>query len=170
MLATLVGLAGEVTTIDIQPAVAAEARAALNRTGHQRVHVVVGDGSGGLPGGGLFDRIIVTAGAWDLSLAWFEQLAVGGRLVVPLRWRGQTQSVAFVREVDHFRAKSLVRCGFMPMVGQDGEHTFPIAVRRQVLVTFDDDQALDIAGLTSSLGCSGIGGLVGRDDRARGTD
>lgn len=155
LLATLVGPSGEVTTIDIQPDVAAEARDALNRTGHQRVQVVVGDGSGGLPGGGTVDRIIVTAGAWDLSLAWFEQLAVGGRLVVPLRWRGQTQSVAFVREVDHFRAESLVRCGFLPMVGQDGEQTIPIAVRRQVLVTFDSDQALDSAGLTSSMECSG---------------
>ena len=56
------------------------------------------------------------------------QLAPGGRLVVPLRWRGQTRSIAFVRDGDHLVSDSVELCGFVPMIGHEhaGELTGPL--------------------------------------------
>src|SRR5262249_6633754 len=95
LLAHLTGPAGQVTTVDIHPEVTAGARQALDATGYPRVHVANRDGALGEADHAPYDRIIVTVGAWDLPPAWWDQLTPGGRLVVPLRWRGQTRSVAF---------------------------------------------------------------------------
>jgi protein-L-isoaspartate O-methyltransferase len=48
----------------------------------------------GAPEHAPYDRVIVTD-AWDIPTTWWDQLVAGGRLVVPLRWRGQTRAVAF---------------------------------------------------------------------------
>ena len=149
VIAELVGPSGSVVTIDIQPDVVAEARAALDRTGYGRVVTVVGEGVDGAAELAPFDRIIVTAGASDVPRAWFDQLEPGGRLVVPLRWRGQTQSIAFVRAGNHLESDSLYRCGFMPMVGQVGEHT--AVVTEEVTLTFDTDQHLQVSELAQAL-------------------
>ena len=57
--------------------------------------MVLADAEEGVPGGAPYDRIITTAGAWDIPPAWLAQLAPEGRLVVPLRMRGLTRSIAF---------------------------------------------------------------------------
>lgn len=142
LLAELVGATGTVTTIDIDPDVTARAGAALDGTG---VRVVTGDGFRGVPERAPYDRIIVTAGAWDLPAAWFDQLTPDGRLVVPLRWRGQTHSVAFRRELDHLRSDSLQVCGFIPMAGPDGERR--AVLDPDVTLIWDDDQPIDPAAL-----------------------
>ena len=87
LLDHLTGPTGHVTTVDIDPDVTAGARHAL---GHRKVAVITRDGALGAPEHAPYDRIIVTVGAWDIPTAWFDQLKPGGRLVVPLRWRGQT--------------------------------------------------------------------------------
>lgn len=138
LLTELVGPTGTVTTIDIDPAVTARAAAALDGTG---VRIVTGDGFAGVPEHAPYDRIVVTAGAWDLPTAWFDQLAVGGRLVVPLRWRGQTHSVAFRRETDHLLSESLQVCGFIPMAGTDGERQ--ALLDPDVTLIWDDDQPIE---------------------------
>ena len=53
-----------------------------------------------------YDRIIATVGVWDLAPAWHEQLAPGGRLVVPLDLRGVQRSVCFERAGDHWTSRS----------------------------------------------------------------
>ncbi|MFJ6212403.1 rRNA adenine N-6-methyltransferase family protein [Streptomyces sp. NPDC092296] len=79
-----------VTTVEASPVVAAEARAALRRTGHseQRVRVVTGDGYAGHAGGGPWDRIIVTCGIAGLSPHWLDQLAPHGSVIAPLAHAG----------------------------------------------------------------------------------
>ncbi|QFZ20344.1 methyltransferase, FxLD system [Saccharothrix syringae] len=144
LLAELVGPTGQVTTIDIHPDVTTHARQALDATGYDRVHVVTGDGTLGHPDHAPYDRIIVTVGPWDLPPAWLDQLAPGGRLVVPLTWRGQTRSVAFVKQEDGvLRATDSRLCGFIPMIGdgQDGERTARIA--DDVDLHYDPDQPID---------------------------
>lgn len=47
-----------------------------------------------------YDRIIVTAGAWDIPPAWIDQLAEDVVIVVLLRMRGLTRSAAFTRDSD----------------------------------------------------------------------
>jgi protein-L-isoaspartate(D-aspartate) O-methyltransferase len=143
LLAELVGEAGRVTTVDIHPDVAEQARRVLAATGYGRVRVLTGDGTLGAPGQAPFDRVIVTVGPWDLPPAWLDQLAPGGRLVVPLHWRGQARSVAFVHDGGVLRAVDSRLCGFIPMIGdgQDGERTGRIA--DGVALYFDRDQPID---------------------------
>ncbi|MGH3937973.1 MAG: methyltransferase, FxLD system [Pseudonocardiaceae bacterium] len=147
LLAELVGPQGSVTTVDIHPDVTEQARRALGATGYGRVYVFTGDGALGAPDQAPFDRIIVTVGPWDLPPAWHDQLTPGGRLVVPLHWRGQARSIAFVHEDGVLRATDSQLCGFIPMIGdaQDGERTGHIA--NEVALYWDCDQPIDPAAL-----------------------
>ena len=98
LMAELVGPDGEVTTIDIDPDVIDRARKLLPAAGYGHVNALVVDGADGEPTHAPYDRIVVTVEAADLAPAWVDQLAPGGRIVVPLRLRGLTWSVTFQRE------------------------------------------------------------------------
>jgi protein-L-isoaspartate(D-aspartate) O-methyltransferase len=151
LLATLAGRAGQVTTIDINQDVTAAARANLEATGFGHVTVLTGDGAAGAAGHGPYDRIIVTVGAWDIPRAWRDQLAPGGRLVLPLRWRGTTRAGAFDRHGDHWESDWVYLCGFVPMLGQDGEHSSAIDPGGLVTVHYDQDQPIDTSALRGAL-------------------
>ncbi|WP_329427971.1 methyltransferase, FxLD system [Streptosporangium sp. NBC_01495] len=123
LLAEVVGPEGRVVSVDIDPEVTDRARALLEAAGYgDRVTVVLADAEHGVPASGLFDRIIVTVGAWDLPPAWLGQLAKDGVIVVPLRMNGITRSIAFRRVGDHLVSTSAEVCGFVAMQG-DGEHS-----------------------------------------------
>src|SRR5512141_2053348 len=77
-------LARQVVTIERHASLAEQARAALAEAGLTNVRVVVGDGSQGLPEEAPFDGIMVTAGAPEVPQVLMQQLADGGRLVVPV--------------------------------------------------------------------------------------
>jgi len=145
LLRELAGPHGQVTTLDIDPETAHRARTALAATGYDDVRVVVGDGALGEPARAPYDRIIVTAGAWDLPPAWWNQLVDGGRLVVPLRWRGQTRSIAFDRQQGRMVSRSIELCGFIPMrgPGADGERRLDLDGSGDVTLHHDQDQPID---------------------------
>ncbi len=151
LLAQLTGPGGSVTTVDIDSEVTAGARRGLDATGNEHVEVVTEDGSLGAPSNAPYNRIIFTVGAWNLTPAIWEQLAPGGRLVVPLRWRGQTRSVAFVRDGDALVSDSIELCGFVPMIGQEGERSGQIDSDGQVSLFWDVDQPIDSAALSGVL-------------------
>ena len=118
LLAHLVGRDGRVASVDIEPELAERARAHLAAAGFEGVEVTAADGSGGWPAGAPYDRMIVTAGADDLSPAWVDQLSPGGRLVLPLALAAPGQQcVAFVREDGGLVATEVTHCGFMPLRG-----------------------------------------------------
>lgn len=125
LLAEMVGPTGHVTTIDLDPGVALHARNCLDQAGYPQVTVMERDGLIGAPEHGPYDRIIATVGMWDLPRSWWSQLTPTGRIVMPLRWRGQTRTMALDRvtgqPTDHLVARSSELCGFIPFVGQDGE-------------------------------------------------
>ena len=151
LLATLAGPGGHVTTIDIDPEVTAQAAANLERAGFPGVHVATGDAGLGVPENAPYDRAIVTIGSLDVPPAWFGQLKPGGRLVVPLRWRGQTQSVALVLGEDGLlRSDSVFLCGFVPMIGQDWEHSAALDSRDLVRLYWDADQDISPGLLPAS--------------------
>lgn len=92
LLAELTGPTGQVVTIELDDDLATGAREALTRAGYPQVEVICGDGALGHPAGAPYDRIIVTAGAWDIPAPWWQQLAPDGRLVVPVRLHGSGRS------------------------------------------------------------------------------
>ncbi|TCJ34569.1 methyltransferase, FxLD system [Parafrankia sp. BMG5.11] len=151
LLAHLTGPGGHVTTIDIDPDVTSGASAALAAAGVEAVTVLTGDGVFGDPDGHVHDRLIATVGVWDISSAWWDQLTPGGRLVLPLRWRGQTRAVAFRRDSDRMISESVELCGFVPMIGQEGERTAPIHPGDLVALHWDQDQAINPDALTGVL-------------------
>lgn len=117
VMSEVVGRRGRVVSVDIDPEMVARARAGLAAAGYEAVTVRCADGGYGDPAGAPFDRIIVTAGAWDIAPAWFEQLAPGGRLVLPLSVRGIQLSVALQQDGDSWVSISACRCGFVRMLG-----------------------------------------------------
>jgi protein-L-isoaspartate(D-aspartate) O-methyltransferase len=98
LIAAIVGPEGAVTTVDLDAEVATGARANLDEAGFPGVRVECGDGGLGYAPGAPYDRVIVTVGAWDLPPAWFTQLDVSGRLVVPLGLRGPQRCICFVKD------------------------------------------------------------------------
>ena len=131
--ALLTRLGAAVTTLDIDPGIAAEARSRLA----PGTTVVCADGALGYPPNAPYDRLIVTAGAGDLSPAWLDQLTPTGRIVVPLRIRGLTRSIAFDRDGDRLTSRSMEVCGFIPMrgAGPDAERSIALRAKDVVLIT-----------------------------------
>ncbi|MFG2775000.1 methyltransferase, FxLD system [Streptomyces sp. NPDC048350] len=156
LLAELTGESGHVTTIDIDSDVALHARTMLDRAGYQHVHVMERDGLIGAPDNAPYDRMLAAVGLWDLPRAWWAQLAEGGRLVLPLRWRGQTRSVALLRRGDTLTLEGMELCGFVPIIGQDGEKTTALNSDDTIRVIHDEDQAVDAGALGASLSTTGI--------------
>lgn len=119
LLAELVGPAGSVTTIELDPDLASEAAAHLAAAGYSpaRARVIAGDGWEGWAAGAPWDRIEATVGVWDISPAWVEQLAKGGILLTPL-WLGVSDvSVALRKRVDALVSESWALCGFVRLRG-----------------------------------------------------
>jgi protein-L-isoaspartate(D-aspartate) O-methyltransferase len=148
-LAELVGEDGEVVTVDIDPAVTDRARRLLDQHGYERVRVVTADAAEPVPDLGEVDVVMVTAGAWDISPAWISQLKQGGRLVVPLRMRGLTRSVAFSQVTgEHGRyleSESARICGFVPMQGSTAHREELLLVNGtpEIGLRFDDGLPTD---------------------------
>jgi len=82
--AVLAELVGQVLTIEIVPALSEEAKARLAQLGYANVDVRIGDGHAGWPERAPFDRILVTAAAASIPEALVQQLAPGGRMVIPV--------------------------------------------------------------------------------------
>jgi len=166
LLAHLTGSGGSVTTVDYDPEITTGARRNLDATGYDHVHVATRDGALGDPEHAPYDRIIVTVGAWDIPTTWRTQLAYGGRLVLPLRWRGQSESIAFTQHGDHLESDAVELCGFVPMIGQEGELTAHLDHDQQVALYWDVDQPIDPTALhgvlTTTKTSSWSGVTVGR--------
>jgi protein-L-isoaspartate(D-aspartate) O-methyltransferase len=129
LLRELAGPDGSVTTIDIDQEIADRARTCLAAAGYHDVRVLCADGAFGAAEYGPFDRIIVTVGTWDIPPAWVEQLAEGGRLVVPLRTKGLNRSWILEHADGYLVGRDPQSCGFVPMQGvgaHRGRSTIPL--------------------------------------------
>lgn len=118
--ALLARLAGAVVTIDRHASLTEAARANLRRAGVQGVIAVTGDGWLGAPEHAPFDAIVVSAAASEVPPALGDQLAEGGRLVIPVRGARGDDVLLFVkRGADLVRERLVTPARFVPLVPGD---------------------------------------------------
>jgi protein-L-isoaspartate(D-aspartate) O-methyltransferase len=118
--AVLAELAAEVHTIERIPALAERARESLVAAGYDRVEVVVGDGTLGVPERAPFDAIAVAAAAPGLPETLYEQLRPRGRLVVPVGGPRAQRLEVIVRSPEGPAVVHSVPCRFVPLLGEEG--------------------------------------------------
>lgn len=114
--AVLALLAREVHTIERIPALYRVARSRLEEFGGGNVHTYLDDGTLGLPREAPFDAIVVTAAAEQVPTAYQEQLADGGRLLIPVGPHSAQRMLRITRHGDQFTTEDLGGFGFVPLV------------------------------------------------------
>jgi protein-L-isoaspartate(D-aspartate) O-methyltransferase len=116
--ALLARLAAEVWSIERFPDLAAIAQKQLTGFGIENAHVVVGDGTNGLPDHAPYDAVVVSAAFPRVPAPLAEQLGEGGRLVQPIGRGGNDQVVAFQKHSSELeRSSVLVPAHFVRLVG-----------------------------------------------------
>ena len=142
LIQEIVGDSGTVTTVDIDADIVDRARTRLATAGYDRVRVVLSDAEDGVRDGAPYDRIIVTAAAWDIPPAWINDLTEQGRLVVPLTVCGLTRSVAFDREGAELVSRSYSLARFVPMQGEGAAEERKVLLREGVALQTDDPRVV----------------------------
>ncbi|MFD5299610.1 methyltransferase, FxLD system [Streptomyces mutabilis] len=147
LLAHLVGESGHVTTLDVDDDLVAGARAHLAAAGVTNVEAVTRDGALGYAGGAPYDRIIATVGAHGVPHAWLQQLAPGGRLLVPQRLKGTvSRSIAYERRDGRWVSLSSEMNTFMPLrrgIADDDRRVIPLSTDGTVRLQAPAGQNID---------------------------
>ncbi|HEY7480067.1 MAG TPA: protein-L-isoaspartate(D-aspartate) O-methyltransferase [Gemmatimonadales bacterium] len=118
--ALLAMLCDAVFSVERIPALAQRAREALAASGIRNVTVLVGDGTLGWRPFAPYDAILVAAASPDLPTPLVEQLAPGGRLVIPLGDRSNQTLTLVRREGDELRSTTVADVRFVPLLGEFG--------------------------------------------------
>ena len=119
--AVLAYLGAQVHTVERNPELAEEARHRLVRLGYgSAVTVITGDGSQGHPEAAPYDAILVTAASPRVPQALLDQLADGGRMVIPVGNRLMQQLRLIVKAGERTVDRVLTGCQFIPLVGKEG--------------------------------------------------
>ena len=117
--AVLGELVQEVYTIEIIPALAERAEKTLSEWGYDNVEVRQGDGYQGWPEQAPFDIILVTAAPEVIPQPLIDQLAEGGRLVVPVGAQGEIQTLTLLtKEKGEVKRTYITDVRFVPMTGE----------------------------------------------------
>ena len=118
--AVLARLARKVHTIERHASLADSAARALSQLGLDNVQIHIGDGTQGLPELAPFEAIIVTAAAPEVPQPLLDQLAEGGRLVIPVGGRRGQYLQRWRRHADEFKSELLEPVAFVPLLGEHG--------------------------------------------------
>ncbi len=120
--AVLARLAAEVYSVERHAALAETAARRLTELGFENVHVKHGDGTEGWPEHAPYDAIAVAAGGPEVPPPLAEQLAIGGRLVMPVGATQHAQTLIRVRRTgEHqYAREALGECRFVPLIGAAG--------------------------------------------------
>jgi protein-L-isoaspartate(D-aspartate) O-methyltransferase len=119
--AVLAELAEHVVAVERLPALAASAQATLVRLGYKNVEIITADGSLGWPPSAPYNVIIVSAASPRIPSALVDQLALGGRLVIPVgNVREQVLQLVLKQADGRTSVHVLEGCRFVPMIGQQG--------------------------------------------------
>jgi protein-L-isoaspartate(D-aspartate) O-methyltransferase len=118
--AVLNDLAGEVHSIERIPELAEQSAETLAGLGYDKVQVHLGDGSQGFPPEAPYDGILVAAAAPKVPQALLDQLAEGGRLVIPVGSRAQQTLEVWERQEGELAKKNSISVVFVPLLGEEG--------------------------------------------------
>ncbi len=119
--ALLAALAEQVFTIERVRPLAEAAQAALRAAGVGNVSVLVGDGTLGWSAYAPYHAILVAAGGPEIPPPLVEQLAPGGRIIIPLGAKGGAQTLTLVRRTaEGIRSTPIGEARFVPLVGEHG--------------------------------------------------
>ncbi|MFE2353100.1 methyltransferase, FxLD system [Streptomyces parvulus] len=131
LLAHLVGENGHVTTLDVDDDLVEGARTHLTAAGIANVQAVTRDGALGYAEAAPYDRIIATVGAHGVPHAWLQQLAPGGRLLVPQRLKGTvSRSIAYEQRDGRWVSLGSEMNTFMPLrrgIADDDRRVIPLS-------------------------------------------
>lgn len=111
-----------VYAIERHPSLAHAAQRRIHMLGYDNVFITVGDGTLGWPEHAPFDAILVSAGGPDIPHPLLKQLAIGGRLVIPVGSEQRAQELRRVRRLNErdFAHESLGHVQFVPLIGEAG--------------------------------------------------
>jgi protein-L-isoaspartate(D-aspartate) O-methyltransferase len=113
-------MAAEVHTVEFIPELAAQAERVLQELGFTNVHVHSGDGSLGWPEAAPYASILVAAAAPRLPQPLMDQLAEGGRIILPVGSRGFQQLEIWERRGKKFKHEASIPVAFVPLRGEHG--------------------------------------------------
>ncbi len=119
--AVLSRIANQVFSIERHEVLANQARERIERLGYANAEIIFADGTKGLPEQAPFDAILVSAGGPKVPEALKQQLAIGGRLVIPVG-RGAHQTLLLVRRIadNEFKKEDHGAVTFVPLIGAEG--------------------------------------------------
>jgi protein-L-isoaspartate(D-aspartate) O-methyltransferase len=120
--AVLATIVSEVYTVERLGPLADGARRDLAALGYRNVHVLHADGTLGWPEHAPYDAIIVTAGGPFVPPPLLEQLAIGGRLIMPVGSVARFQRLVRVTRMaaDKYAREELEEVAFVPLIGEQG--------------------------------------------------
>jgi protein-L-isoaspartate(D-aspartate) O-methyltransferase len=171
--AVLSRIGEEVYTVERHAPLAESAQRAIESLGYHNVHVLHGDGTLGWPEHAPYDAIVVAAGGPEVPKALLDQLAVGGRLVIPVGPTPRLQELVRVTRVseNEYAREELGGVRFVPLVGEAGWEeragalTRPAraldeggvrAIVRESAEPFDDIETADLGPLIERIGAARI--------------
>ena len=118
--AILACLGGHVYALERIDELTRRATAAIAESHFDNVTIRTGDGSLGWPEEAPFDRILCGAAAPDVPQAWIDQLADGGRIVVPVGGLHAQTLIAIDKRGGRVRRRDICDVRFVRLIGQDG--------------------------------------------------
>lgn len=119
--AILAELGAEVYTLEIIEPLANKTEYLLLQLGYTTIHCKTGDGYLGWPEQAPFDRIIVTCAPTHIPQALIEQLAEGGRMVIPYGYGGVQRLDVFLKKDEKLQKISTLPVRFVPMINATGD-------------------------------------------------
>ncbi len=113
-------LAAEVHSIERHSELAESARETLKDLGYENIQVHVGDGTQGYEPAAPYDRIVVAAAGPSVPQALLDQLAAGGRLVIPVGPRYSQRLEVWEQRGDEYKKSTNIPVVFVPLIGKEG--------------------------------------------------
>jgi protein-L-isoaspartate(D-aspartate) O-methyltransferase len=118
--AILAEIAGKIFSIERILSLTMKARTLLLNLGYHNIEVTFADGTQGWVGESPFDGIIVTAGSPDIPQPLVDQLAIGGRLVIPVGDESVQDLIRVTRTEEGIKKEDLGGCRFVKLIGKHG--------------------------------------------------